>query len=264
MGKDDQETLMMVRDLLGYFPSNNMETPPVYASTDDPNRLIPEFNEIIPENPNKAYDMYDIIRGIADDGVLLDVAAEYAKSIITCFIRLDGQTVGVIANQPKVEAGCLNVNSSDKAARFIRRCDAFNIPMLTIEDVPGFLPGTDQEWGGIIRHGAKLLYAYCEATVPMDETLAQVVMDLSGRPYFVYQVDLPKKYKLKDFDPGLVQDFFQSVANHAGMNLHINLFYGRDVHHMLEGIFKAFGRALDQATTMDPRIKGVLSTKGKI
>jgi imidazoleglycerol-phosphate dehydratase len=105
---------------------------------------------------------------------------------------------------------------------------------------------------------------YGDATVPMDETLAQVVMDLSGRPYLAYQVDLPKKYKLKDFDPGLAEDFFQSVANHAGMNLHIRLHYGRDVHHMLEGIFKAFGRALDQATSLDPRIKGVLSTKGKI
>ena len=105
---------------------------------------------------------------------------------------------------------------------------------------------------------------YGDATVPMDETLAQVVMDLSGRPFLAYQVDLPKKYKLKDFDPGLAEDFFQSVANHAGMNLHIRLHYGRDVHHMLEGIFKAFGRALDQATTVDSRIRGVLSTKGKI
>ncbi len=105
---------------------------------------------------------------------------------------------------------------------------------------------------------------YGDATVPMDETLAQVVMDLSGRPFLAYQVELPKKYKLKDFDPGLAEDFFQSVANHAGMNLHIRLHYGRDVHHMLEGIFKAFGRALDQATSLDPRIKGVLSTKGRI
>jgi imidazoleglycerol-phosphate dehydratase len=105
---------------------------------------------------------------------------------------------------------------------------------------------------------------YGEATVPMDETLAEAVMDLSGRPYLVYNLDLPKKYKLKDFDPGLAEDFFRSVVNHAGMNLHINLLYGRDVHHMLEGIFKAFGRALDQATSLDPRIKGVLSTKGKI
>lgn len=105
---------------------------------------------------------------------------------------------------------------------------------------------------------------YGEATVPMDETLAQVSLDLSGRPYVVYQVELPKKYKLKDFDPGLAEDFFRSVANHAGMNLHIRLLYGRDVHHMLEAVFKAFGRALDQATAVDPRIKGVLSTKGKI
>ena len=111
---------------------------------------------------------------------------------------------------------------------------------------------------------SKGIRRYVEATVPMDETLAQVVMDLSGRPYLAYQVDLPKKYKLKNFDPGLAEDFFQSVANHAGMNLHIRLHYGRDVHHMLEGIFKAFGRALDQATSLDPRIKGVLSTKGKI
>ena len=111
---------------------------------------------------------------------------------------------------------------------------------------------------------SKGIRRYGDATVPMDETLAQVVMDLSGRPYLAYQVELPKKYKLKDFDPGLAEDFFQSIANHAGMNLHIRLHYGRDVHHMLEGIFKAFGRALDQATSLDPRIKGVLSTKGKI
>ncbi len=105
---------------------------------------------------------------------------------------------------------------------------------------------------------------YGEATVPMDETLAQVAMDLSGRPYLVYQVELPKKYKLKDFDPGLAEDFFRSIANHAGMNLHIRVFYGRDVHHILEAVFKAFGRALDQATSLDSRIRGVLSTKGKI
>ena len=111
---------------------------------------------------------------------------------------------------------------------------------------------------------SKGIRRYGDATVPMDETLAQVVVDLSGRPYLAYQVALPKKYKLKDFDPGLAEDFFQSVANHAGMNLHIRLHYGRDVHHMLEAVFKAFGRALDQATSLDPRIKGVLSTKGKI
>lgn len=166
ISKDDRAALEDVRELIGYMPSNNMETAPAYACDDDINRLVPEFNEIIPENPNKPYDMYDIIKGLADNGVLFDVAPHFAKNMITCYIRLDGQTVGVIANQPKFLAGCLDINASDKAARFIRRCDAFNIPLLTIEDVPGFLPGTDQEYGGIIRHGAKMLYAYSEATVP--------------------------------------------------------------------------------------------------
>ena len=166
VGKNDEETLMMVRELLGYMPSNNMETPPVYACEDDVNRLIPEFDDIIPENPNKAYNMYDIIVKLADGGRIYDVMPHYARNIITCFIRMDGTTVGVIANQPNFGAGCLDIDASDKAARFIRRCDAFNIPLLTIEDVPGFLPGTGQEYGGIIRHGAKMLYAYCEATVP--------------------------------------------------------------------------------------------------
>ncbi len=166
IGKNDEDTLSEVRDLLSYLPSNNLETAPVYATGDDSNRLISEFNDIIPENPNKAYDIYEVIKKLADNGTLYDVMPHYAKNIVTCFIRMDGQTVGVIANQPKFAAGCLDINASDKAARFIRRCDAFNIPLLTIEDVPGFLPGTDQEYGGIIRHGAKMLYAYCEATVP--------------------------------------------------------------------------------------------------
>lgn len=166
IGKDDTETLMQVRELLGYFPSNNLEMAPVFDTGDDPNRLIPEFEDIIPDNPNKAYDIYDVIKKLADNGKIYDVMPHYAKNIVTCFIRMDGQSVGVIANQPKFGAGCLDINASDKAARFIRRCDAFNIPLLTVEDVPGFLPGTDQETGGIIRHGAKMLYAYCEATVP--------------------------------------------------------------------------------------------------
>ena len=165
-GKDDTSTLHEVRNLLSYLPSNNMEKVPTKATNDDPNRLIPEFNEIIPENPNKAYDVYDVIRGLADNSELCDVMPFYAKNMVTCFIRLNGETIGVIANQPKIAAGCLDINASDKAARFVRRCDAFNIPVLTLVDVPGFLPGTGQEHGGIIRHGAKLLYAYCEATVP--------------------------------------------------------------------------------------------------
>lgn len=166
MGANDEETLLMVRNLLSYLPSNNQEMPPVYGCADDINRLVPEIGEIVPEKASKAYDMYKVIRGLADDGALYDVMPMYAKNIITCFIRMNGETVGVIANQPNYGAGCLDINASDKAARFVRRCDAFNIPILTIEDVPGFLPGTTQEYGGIIRHGAKLLYAYCEATVP--------------------------------------------------------------------------------------------------
>ena len=166
IGKDDKDTLLQVRELLSYMPSNNLETTPIVMTDDDPNRLIPEFNEIVPENPNKAYDIYSVIKGLADDGKYYDVMPHYAKYIVTCYIRMDGATIGVIANQPRISAGCLDINASDKAARFIRRCDAFNIPLLTIEDVPGFLPGADQEYGGIIRHGAKMLYAYCEATVP--------------------------------------------------------------------------------------------------
>lgn len=166
VGKDDEDTLMQVRELLSYLPSNNMESAPIVPTNDSVNRMIPELNEIIPDNPNKAYDMYEVVKALADDGKILDVMPHYAKNMITCYIRIDGQCVGVIANQPKFGAGCLDINASDKAARFIRRCDCFNIPLLTIEDVPGFLPGTDQEYGGIIRHGAKMLYAYCEATVP--------------------------------------------------------------------------------------------------
>jgi acetyl-CoA carboxylase carboxyltransferase component len=163
---DDKDAIAQVKELLSYLPSNNLEIAPPVASMDDPNRIIPGFDDIIPEEANKAFDVYDVIRGIADDGKIFDVAPHYAKNIVTCYIRLAGNTVGVVANQPKVAAGCLDINASDKAARFVRRCDAFNIPLLTIEDVPGFLPGVDQETGGIIRHGAKLLYAYCEATVP--------------------------------------------------------------------------------------------------
>ena len=166
MGKDDEETLLKVRELLSYMPSNNLETAPLMPTNDSSNRLSPELNEIIPDSPNKAYDVYDIIKAIADDNKIYDVMPHYAKNIVTCYIRMDGETIGVIANQPKVSAGCLDINASDKAARFIRRCDAFNTPLLTIQDVPGFLPGADQEYGGIIRHGAKMLYAYCEATVP--------------------------------------------------------------------------------------------------
>jgi acetyl-CoA carboxylase carboxyltransferase component len=166
MDADDRETLLSVRKLLSYLPSNNKGITPRLECDADPQRLIPELEGIVPENPAKAYDMYEVIKKLADDEELYDIMPHYAKNIITCFIRLAGRTVGVTASQPKVAAGCIDINASDKAARFVRRCDAFNIPLLTLVDVPGFLPGVNQETGGIIRHGAKLLYAFCEATVP--------------------------------------------------------------------------------------------------
>ncbi|MBP2072059.1 MAG: methylmalonyl-CoA decarboxylase subunit alpha [Thermoanaerobacterium sp.] len=163
---NDEECLEMVRKLLSYLPSNNLEDPPQYMINDDINRLSDRLMEIIPDNPNKPYDMKEIISEIVDDGIYLESQSMYAENIITAFARLNGRTIGIIANQPKVLAGCLDINASDKASRFIRFCDAFNIPLLNIVDVPGFLPGTNQEYGGIIRHGAKMLYAYSEATVP--------------------------------------------------------------------------------------------------
>ncbi|PAB57613.1 carboxyl transferase domain-containing protein [Anaeromicrobium sediminis] len=166
MAATDEECIAEVRRLLSYLPSNNMETAPVFETEDDINKIIPELDTLLPDNPNKAYDMFDIIRNVVDDGDYFEVLPHFAKNIITCFARINGRSVGIIANQPKFLAGCLEINASDKAARFIRTCDAFNIPLLNIVDVPGFLPGTTQEYGGIIRHGAKMLYAYSEATVP--------------------------------------------------------------------------------------------------
>ncbi|MBQ7604971.1 MAG: methylmalonyl-CoA carboxyltransferase [Firmicutes bacterium] len=163
---NDEDAIAQVRELLSYLPSNNLETAPEVPTSDDINRMIPELNEIIPDNPNKAYDMYQVIAAIVDDGKFFEIMPHYGKNIITGYARINGASVGIIANQPKFGAGCLDINASDKAARFIRNCDAYNVPLLTLEDVPGFLPGTAQEYGGIIRHGAKLLYAYAEATVP--------------------------------------------------------------------------------------------------
>lgn len=166
VSKDDASCIAEIRNLLSYLPSNNAEKPPVYDMPDDPGRIPFELDAIVPENPNTAYDMYSVIKSIVDCGTILEVQPLYAPNMITCLARMAGQTIGIIANQPKYLAGCIDVNASDKAARFIRRCDAFNIPLLTLADVPGFLPGTGQEYGGIIRHGAKMLYAYSEATVP--------------------------------------------------------------------------------------------------
>ncbi len=162
----EEEGIGLIRDLLAYMPQNNADMAPRIPCADDIARKEDILNEIIPDNPNKPYDMYEVIRGIVDNGEYLESAATYAKNIITCFARFNGQSVGIIANQPNFMAGVLDINASRKAARFVRFCDAFNIPIVTLVDVPGFLPGTGQEYGGVITHGAKLLYAYCEATVP--------------------------------------------------------------------------------------------------
>lgn len=162
----EEECIERVRELISLLPSNNLEQAPTYEVSDDINRIEEKLNEVVPVNPNKPYDMKDVISILADDGHFFEVQEYYAQNIITGYIRLNGKTIGVIANQPKVLAGCIDINASDKAGRFIRTCDAFNIPLLNLVDVPGFLPGTNQEFGGIIRHGAKMLYAYSESTVP--------------------------------------------------------------------------------------------------
>ena len=164
--KTEEECIERIKELLSYLPSNNLEEAPIYEMDDHINRIEEGLNEIVPENPNKPYDMKEIIEILGDNGNFFEVQSLYAQNIITGYIRLNGKTIGVVANQPKVLAGCLDINASDKAGRFIRTCDAFNIPLLNLVDVPGFLPGTGQEYGGIIRHGAKMLYAYSEATVP--------------------------------------------------------------------------------------------------
>ena len=164
--ENDEDCMEQVRYLLGFLPSNNLEEAPIVDSGDDPNRTEAGLNTLMPDNSNQPYDMKEVIRLVMDKGEFYEVRPFYAQNILTGFARLDGQTVGIIANQPAVMAGCLDINASDKAARHIRFCDAFNIPLVNLVDVPGFLPGTGQEYGGIIRHGAKLLYAYSEATVP--------------------------------------------------------------------------------------------------
>jgi acetyl-CoA carboxylase carboxyltransferase component len=163
---DEADCLAQVRYLLSFLPPNNLEDPPTYAPRDDPDRTDQALDSIIPNSPRAAYDMRDVIRSVVDEGEFFEVFPMWARNILIGFARMEGRSVGIVANQPKELAGTLDYESSEKAARFIRFCDAFNIPLLTFEDVPGFLPGTAQEYGGIIRRGAKLLYAYAEATVP--------------------------------------------------------------------------------------------------
>ena len=181
---DEKAVLEDVRYLLGFLPANNLDAPPVVEPTDDPTRACHGLNAMMPASPNQPYDMKRVIAEVVDNGEYLEYHAHWAQSITCGFARLDGHPVGIVGNQPMVLAGVLDIESSEKAARFVRFCDAFNIPLLTLVDVPGFLPGVDQEHGGIIRHGAKLLYAYCEATVPRVQVItrkayggAYVVMD---------------------------------------------------------------------------------------
>jgi acetyl-CoA carboxylase carboxyltransferase component len=184
VGPDERAVLDDVRYLMGFLPSNNLEPPPYTPATDDPQRLVPALIDVIPASSNLPYDMRTVIEAVVDDGEFFEYFPRWAGSIVCGFARLDGHPVGVVGNQPMVLAGVLDIESAEKAARFVRTCDAFNIPLVTFVDVPGFLPGVDQEYGGIIRHGAKLLYAYCEATVPRIQVItrkayggAYVVMD---------------------------------------------------------------------------------------
>ena len=166
--ENDVEALLMLRRLYNYLPLNNREKAPVRPSDDPADRMDLSLDTLVPDNPNKPYDMKELIVKVVDDGDFFELQPDYAKNIVIGFGRMEGQTVGIVANQPLVLAGCLDIKSSIKAARFVRFCDAFNIPVVTFVDVPGFMPGTSQEYGGIIKHGAKLLYAYAECTVPED------------------------------------------------------------------------------------------------
>ena len=166
IGEDDEDVLQRVRYLLSFLPSNNLEDPPAYATTDDPDRLDDGLTHIVPDSAKQPYDMHEVIRRVVDDGEFLEIFPFWAMNIVIGLARLDGRSVGIIANQPKVLGGTLDIDASEKASRFVRFCDAFNIPIVTFVDVPGFLPGKEQEYGGIIRHGAKLLYSFAEATVP--------------------------------------------------------------------------------------------------
>lgn len=167
VAEDDKDAIDKAKELLSLLPSNNMERPPVIPSKDSPDREIPELNTIIPDSPNRPYDMFKVIRAIVDDGYFMESLKDHAKTVITGFARFDGQVVGIWANQPMVAAGTIDINAADKGARFVRFCDLFNIPVVTLGDCPGYLVGSDQDWKGILRHGAKLLFAWADATIPL-------------------------------------------------------------------------------------------------
>jgi propionyl-CoA carboxylase beta chain len=203
---------------MSFLPQNNLEMPPRVEPSDDPERMDLELDNVVPDNPNKPYDMRDVVGHIVDDGDFFEVHEHFARNIIVGFSRLNGHPIGIVGNQPSQLAGVLDIDASEKAARFVRFCDAFNVPLLTLCDVPGFLPGTSQEWGGIIRHGAKLLYAFTEATVPK---LTVVTRKAYGGAYDV----MNSKHMLADFN------FAWPTAEVAVMGPEgaVNIIFRRDI-----------------------------------
>lgn len=223
MAEDDAECLAMVRELLSFLPANNLEDPPRKVCSDAADRADASLDTLVPSESNQPYDIKDVITRIVDEGYFFEVHEHFARNIVVGFARMNGRPVGVVANQPAFLAGVLNIDASVKAARFVRFCDAFNIPLITLEDVPGFLPGTEQEYGGIIRHGAKLLYAYAEATVPK---LTVITRKAYGGAYCV----MSSKHLRTDFN------FAWPTAEIAVMGAEgaVNIVYGRE----LEGVVK--------------------------
>jgi propionyl-CoA carboxylase beta chain len=215
---DEESCLEDVRYFMSFLPQNNLETPPRMDSGDDPDRQDPELDTIVPDNPNKPYDMREVVSRIVDDGDFFEVHEHFARNIIVGFSRLGGHAVGIVGNQPAQMAGVLDIESSEKAARFVRFCDAFNIPLITFTDVPGFLPGTSQEWNGIIRHGAKLLYAYTEATVPK---ITVVTRKAYGGAYDV----MNSKHMLADFNFAWPQAEIAVMGPEGA----VNIIYRRDI-----------------------------------
>jgi propionyl-CoA carboxylase beta chain len=241
VAEDEQHCLQMVRYLMSFLPQNNMEDPPTFPTSDPPDRQAQELVDLMPDEPNKAYDMHDVIKHVFDDGDFFEVFPHYAQNILTGFARLNGHAVGIVANQPMHLAGVLDIHSSEKAARFVRFCDAFNIPLVVFVDVPGFLPGTNQEWGGIIRRGAKLLFAFSEATVPRIQVITRkayggayvvmnsksiradvafawptaevAVMGAEGAVNIVFRKELDKTEDKKTKRAELIADYTEKFAN---------------------------------------------------
>jgi len=215
---DEEQCLEDIRYLISFLPLNNLELPPRVEPDDDPERASEALNEIVPADPQKPYDMREVISEVVDDGEFFEVQQYFAQNIVIGFSRLDGYPVGIVGNQPKHLAGVLDIESSEKAARFVRFCDAFNVPIVTFTDVPGFLPGTSQEWNGIIRHGAKLLYAFTEATVPK---LTVVTRKAYGGAYDV----MNSKHMLADFNFA----WPQAEVAVMGPEGAVNIIYRKDI-----------------------------------